>query len=181
MKINEVMTPDPACCEISDSAHKAALIMRELNVGIVPIVESELSMKLVGVVTDRDLCLKIVAEGRDPKGVKLQECMTSELVTCKPDDDMQTVLQLMQQNQVRRIPVVGEDNRIEGIVATADMVLCGEFGSEDIDETMQDISEPTFEEFEHLSHLAVTTNDGNELTSLPPQTPPSDVGQSRGL
>ncbi len=155
MKVSELMSPDPAFCVANDSALRAAVIMRELNVGIIPIIDSEKSGKLLGVVTDRDLCMKVVADGKDPKDTHLEECMTTTLVTCAPDDDIETVMHLMQENQVRRIPVVGQANRLEGIVSTADIVLCGELASEEIDETMRDISEPNIEEFEHLSHLNV--------------------------
>ncbi len=157
MKVSELMSPDPACCTMGDSAHKAAVIMRELNVGIIPVVDSEEGGKLLGVVTDRDLCMKVVADGKDPKAMHLEDCMTTAVVTCAPDDDVETVMHLMQENQVRRIPVVGKENRIEGIVSTADIVLCGELAAEEIDETMRDISEPNFEEFEHLTHLNVKT------------------------
>lgn len=173
MKISEVMTPEPACCEIEDNAQKAAIIMRELNVGIVPVVETEESRKLVGLVTDRDLCVMVVAEGTDPKGVTMADCMTTELVTCHPDDEVEKVLQLMQENQVRRIPVIDAENRIEGIVSMADMVLIGELDSEEIDETIRDISEPNFEEFEHLSHLA--SKDGNDLTNIMPPPGAADI------
>lgn len=180
MKISEVMTPDPACCVVGDSAHKAAIIMRELNVGIIPVVDSDESNKLVGLVTDRDLCMKVVAEGADPKSVHMRECMTGKLVTCKPDDDVETVLHLMQENQIRRIPVVDHTNVIQGIVSTADMVLCGELESGEIDETMRDISEPDLEEFQHLTHilapekLEVNENDGNDLVDLTGMQPPQD-------
>src|SRR6185437_88608 len=125
MKISEVMTPDPACCAVDDTAQTAAIVMRELNIGIIPVVDNETSNRLVGVVTDRDLCMDVIAEGLNPNSVLLANCMVTQVVCCRPDEDMETVLKLMQEYQVRRIPVVDEDNRIAGIVTTADMVLCG--------------------------------------------------------
>jgi CBS domain-containing protein len=170
MKINEVMTPDPACCTASDSANKAAMIMRELNVGIVPIVADGDSNQLLGVVTDRDLCMSVVAEGKDPKAIRLENCMSKELVTCTADDEVEEVLHLMQENQVRRIPVVGQDNRIQGIVSIADMVLGSDIGSEEIDETIRDISEPDLNEFKQLTHLDAAGNDGNKLLDIDEQS-----------
>lgn len=153
MNISEAMTPDPACCLPDDTVQTAAIIMRELNVGVVPVVDSEQSHKLIGLITDRDLCLSVVAAGKDARTTLVQRAMTSQLVTCKPADDVEAVLGLMQLNQVRRIPVVDDDQRLIGIVSTADIVLCGEVPSSEIDETMRDISEPTFTEFQQLSAL----------------------------
>lgn len=155
MNINDVMTPDPACCVKSDSAQKAAILMRELNVGCVPIVDSEESHLLVGIVTDRDLCLQVLAAGKDAKNTSLAECMTGELVTCLPSDDIESVAHKMQQNQIRRIPVIDDRGHLEGIVSTADIVLCGDLPSEEIDETMRDISEPNIEEFQQLSSIGM--------------------------
>lgn len=153
MKISEAMTPDPACCVVRDTVQAAAILMRELNVGVVPIVDTEESHKLVGLVTDRDLCLEVIAAGQDPKVMLLDRCMTTELVTCRPEDDVERVIELMQLNQVRRIPVVDGEGLLVGIVSTADIVLCGEVPAAEIDETIRDISEPTLAEFEQLTAL----------------------------
>ncbi|HEY9791797.1 MAG TPA: CBS domain-containing protein [Candidatus Obscuribacterales bacterium] len=153
MNISEAMTPDPACCTRGDSVQAAAIIMRELSVGVVPVIDSDDSQKLVGVVTDRDLCMDVVAEGKNPADTKVGDCMTTELITCHPNDDIEQVAHMMQQNQIRRVPVVDDDFHLKGIVSMADIVLCGDLPSEEIDETMRDISEPTFEEFQHLCAL----------------------------
>lgn len=169
MKIDEVMTSDPACCVRGDTAQKAAMIMLDLNVGVIPVLEDEDSRKLVGLVTDRDLCMEVVALGSDPSKVKLEDCMTTVLVTCHHNDDVEHVLQLMQQNQVRRIPVVDDQERIMGIVATSDMVLCADLTPEEIDETLQDISEPSLEEFQSLTGLAAM--DAKALLNIESQPP----------
>jgi CBS domain-containing protein len=166
MNISEAMTPDPACCVRNDSAQTAAIIMRELNVGVVPVVDSEESHKLVGLVTDRDLCMSIVAGGMDAKKTTLDRCMTTELITCQPEDDMEAVVHLMQQHQVRRIPVVDKENHLVGIVSMSDLVLCGDLPSEEVDETLRDISEPTLEEFQHLT--ALDRMHGGKMTPPPP-------------
>jgi CBS domain-containing protein len=158
MQISEIMTVDPACCLRTDTVQNAAILMRELNIGIVPIVSSAESHRLVGVVTDRDLCIDVVAAGKDVTVSTLEPFMTTELVTCHPDDEVESVAHLMQSNQIRRIPVVDDDFRLKGIVSTADMVLCGDLPAAEVDETMRDISEPTFDEFHKLGSLHFMDN-----------------------
>jgi len=121
MKCSEVMTKNPECCFPNDSVVKAAQLMKRLNVGPIPVVESTETGKLVGFLTDRDLALKIVAEGRDPKSTKIEEVMTRKVVTCHLDDDLQQAMDVMAENQFRRVPVVDNDNRIIGIIAQADV------------------------------------------------------------
>ena len=121
MKCSEVMTKNPECCLPNDSVVKAAQLMKRLNVGPVPIVESEETRKLVGFLTDRDLALKVVAEGRDPKSTKVEEVMTHKVVTCHLEDDLQKAMDVMAENQLRRIPVVDKSSKIIGIIAQADV------------------------------------------------------------
>lgn len=142
MKVREVMSIDPACCTRSETAERAASLMRLLDVGVIPVVDDDKNNKLVGIVTDRDLCMHVVADGRDPAAVTLDECMTDELITCSAKDDLERVLALMQKYQIRRIPVVDEKGRIEGIIATADIALNADAACEDIEETLKAISEP---------------------------------------
>jgi CBS domain-containing protein len=95
--------------------------MKSKNIGPVPIVENERTKKLVGIVTDRDLVLQIVAEGRDPKSTKAEEVMTRKVVTCHAEDDLQVALDAMSRHKLRRIPVVDSNNGIVGIIAQADV------------------------------------------------------------
>jgi CBS domain-containing protein len=120
-KCNEVMTKNPVCCLPNDSAAKAAELMKSGNIGSIPVIENEQSQKLVGIVTDRDLALKIVAGGRDAKSTEAQEVMTREVVTCLADDDLQNALDAMSAHKLRRIPVIDNNNRIVGIIAQADV------------------------------------------------------------
>ena len=120
-KCAEVMTKDPVCCLPADTSARAAQLMKEFDVGSIPVVESGPTMKLVGIVTDRDLALKVVAEGRDPNAVKVEEVMTRELVTCRAGDELQKAVGLMAERQLRRIPVVDEGGRVVGIIAQADV------------------------------------------------------------
>ena len=97
MKVKHVMTKDPRCCVPSDTAQRAATIMRDENAGLVPVVENEHSQKVVGVVTDRDLCMNIVAEGRDSRTTQVHECMTTSVVTCLSQDSVEKVTDLMRE------------------------------------------------------------------------------------
>ena len=120
-KCNEVMTKNLVCCLPNDMVAKVAQLMKSKDIGPVPIIENEQTKKLVGIVTDRDLALKIVAEGRDAKSTKAEEVMTRKVVTCRGEDDVQKALDAMSEHQLRRIPVVDNDNRIVGIIAQADV------------------------------------------------------------
>jgi signal-transduction protein with cAMP-binding, CBS, and nucleotidyltransferase domain len=94
-------------------------------------------------VTDRDLCLEVIAEGRDPLSVQVRECMTRTLVCCNPEDDIQRAVDLMCDNQVRRIPVVDQQGTIQGMVSMADIVQRSETPSSKTHETLKKVSEPT--------------------------------------
>jgi len=115
------MTKKPICCLPEDSVVTAAKLMKVKDIGSIPVVQNELTRKLVGIVTDRDLALEIVAEGRDPLATKVADVMTHGMVTCHPEDDLQVVLDAMAERQLRRIPVVDHENRIVGIIAQADV------------------------------------------------------------
>ena len=120
-KCNEVMTKNPVCCRPDDMAEKAAQLMQSENIGSIPVIEIEQTQKLVGIVTDRDLALKIVAKGQDAKSTKVEAVMTRQMVTCRAGDDLQIALDAMAEHQLRRIPIVDNDNRIVGIIAQADV------------------------------------------------------------
>jgi CBS domain-containing protein len=120
-KCNEVMTKNPVCCLPNDFVAKAAKLMKSGNIGSIPVIENEQTKKLVGIVTDRDLALKIVAEGLDAKSTKVEAVMTHKVVTCRAEDDLQKALDSMSENQLRRIPVVDNDNKVLGIIAQADV------------------------------------------------------------
>lgn len=121
MRCTEIMTSNPECCLPSDPVVKAARLMRSEDVGPIPIVTDKDSKKLTGIVTDRDLAVKVVAEGRDPNATPIEEVMTQEVITCNEDDDVKQVLNLMQKHQVRRIPVVDRNLQLLGIIAQADV------------------------------------------------------------
>jgi CBS domain-containing protein len=143
MKLRQIMTTSPACCIPDDTSIRAARIMKEMDTGIVPVVEGSASRKVVGVVTDRDLCLGVVAEGKDPKSVQVQTCMTTKVVSCEPDDDVEKALKLMRENLIRRILVVDRQGIIQGVVSLADVVRVSDATADATHETLRKVSEPT--------------------------------------
>ncbi len=134
-QIRDLMTSSPASCEASTPVVEAARQMAQQDVGPIPVVEGD---QLVGIVTDRDIVLRVVAEGRDPSSTTAQEIVSSDLVTVTPDSNLDEALQLMAQNQVRRLPVA-EGDRLVGIVAQADVARAAD--EERTGEVVQDISQ----------------------------------------
>jgi CBS domain-containing protein len=116
--IRELMTVNPRSLESGSTVTEAARLMRDEDVGIVPVTEGE---KLVGTVTDRDIAIRVVAEGKSPETVTVGEIASRELVTIDPQQDLDEALKLMAKHQVRRLPVVEEDGKLVGIVAQADV------------------------------------------------------------
>jgi predicted transcriptional regulator len=113
--------------------------MRDDNVGPVPVVSDLHEKKLLGIVTDRDLAVHVVAEGRDPKTVRVEEIMSRKLVNCKAEDDYEKALELMGKYQVRRIPVVDQNGLLVGIISQADVARrnAGQAG-----DVVEEISQP---------------------------------------
>jgi CBS domain-containing protein len=140
VKIQDVMTPDPRCVTPDALATEAACIMKEEDVGIVPVVDSS-SRRLVGVVTDRDLAIRIVAEGRDGTTTVRDVMSGGDLATLTPDADIDDAMETMASEQVRRIPVVDERGALVGIVAQADVVRKASDDSKS-ERTVERISEP---------------------------------------
>jgi len=120
-KCNEVMTKNPVCCLPSDTVSTVAGLMKSKDIGPIPIIDNEQTRTLVGILTDRDLAVKIVADGRNPKSTKAEEVMTREVVTCHAEDDLQNALDAMSGHKLRRIPVIDNNSRIVGIIAQADV------------------------------------------------------------
>ena len=116
-----MMTKDPICCLPTDTVVKAAQMMKRENIGSIPVIENEQTRKLVGIVTDRDLALKVVAQGKDAKSMLVESVMTDTLVTCQAEDEIQKALDAMSEHQLRRIPIVNKENKILGIIAQADV------------------------------------------------------------
>jgi CBS domain-containing protein len=116
--IRDLMTKNPCSIDAGKPVADAAKMMRDEDVGLAPIVDGQ---KLVGTLTDRDIAIRVVAEGKDPQSTIVREVATTRVVTVDPEQDLDEALRLMAQNQVRRLPVVEEDGRLAGVVAQADV------------------------------------------------------------
>lgn len=136
--IKEVMTPSPTTVEPGASVVEAARTMRERDTGIVPVVENG---KLIGTVTDRDIVVRLIAEGRDPSSATVREIASTDLVTVDPQQELDEGLRLMAQHKVRRLPVVEEDGRLVGIVSQADVARQEDDAR--TGEVVEQISEPS--------------------------------------
>jgi CBS domain-containing protein len=119
--INEVMTSDVRACEPNATVVEAAKLMAKEDIGPIPVVEEG---RLVGLITDRDIVVRVIAERRDPKTTTVGEIASRDLVTVSPDEDLDEALKLLAEHQVRRLPVVDGD-RLVGIVAQADIARLG--------------------------------------------------------
>lgn len=123
MKVRDAMTPDPVCCLMSDSARKVAAILCKQNVGSIPVVTDHDSRKLIGIITDRDLCCSVLAAGLDPQTTTIEKFISQHPVTCREGENLDSCEELMQERQFRRIPVVDGDGRVIGMVSQADLAL----------------------------------------------------------
>ncbi|SRR6266498_6159195 len=120
-KCRDVMTEDLVFCTPGDTVSKVAQLMKREDIGPVLIVDNEQAKTLVGIVTDRDLAIKVVGEGRDPQNTRVEDVMTRKLITCHADDNVENAMKAMAQYQLRRIPVVSENMKLVGIISQADV------------------------------------------------------------
>jgi CBS domain-containing protein len=118
----ELMSSNPRTVSPDQTIVDAARVMRDENVGLVPVVDGD---RLVGIVTDRDIAIRVVAEQQDAASTRVQEIASTDLVTVDPQQGLDEALRLMAQHQVRRLPVVEEDGKLVGIVAQADVARAG--------------------------------------------------------
>lgn len=139
-KARDIMTANPQFVTPDDSVTRAAEIMRDSDVGVVPVVEDQGSMRLAGLVTDRDIAVRVVAAGRNSSDMRTRDVMSSGIKTVRPDDDVDRVMDLMKSEQVRRIPVC-EGDRLVGIIAQADVATEGASDRKTGD-VVEKISEP---------------------------------------
>lgn len=140
MQVREIMTRDPGVCTPETRIQDVARMMVDHDCGEIPVVESDRSKRPVGVVTDRDIAVRVVAEGRDPARTVARDCMSSPVHTVTPDTEVQSACQILEQHQVRRVPVVDQRGEICGVVSQADIAT---FASErDTAEVVRSISQP---------------------------------------
>jgi CBS domain-containing protein len=141
MQVKDVMTPDPACCTADTTLPMVARMMVEHDCGEIPVVDNQSSKVPVGVVTDRDIVCRTVANGLNPLDLTAADCMTKPVVTVTSDLSVEECCQIMEAKRVRRIPVVNERGSCVGIVALADIAL--QTGKRVAGEIIKEVSEPT--------------------------------------
>ncbi len=120
-KCSDVMTREPVCCEPNDPITRVAEVMKREDVGSIPVVQGPDDRHLVGIVTDRDLVVKVLAGGRAVDRATVKDAMTPDPICCREDDEVDRAVELMEERQVRRMPVVSSDGRLSGIIAQADI------------------------------------------------------------
>ena len=134
--IRDVMSSNPCAIDADKPVAYAAKMMKQEDVGLAPVVEGD---RLVGTLTDRDIVLRVVAEGKDPQTVTAREVASTDLVTIDPQQDLDEALRLMASKQVRRLPVV-EEGRLVGVLAQAD--IAREAEEQQTGRLVEDISQP---------------------------------------
>ena len=137
--VREVMTTNPECVTEKDSIRNAAKMMVDCDCGALPVVE-ESSRKVIGMITDRDIVIRLVAHGKDTDDAKVGDAMSRGVHTVKESDSLDAVYRMMAKEQVRRVPVVGQNDEIIGIVAVADVATEDE-SDRRLAKTVEEISE----------------------------------------
>jgi CBS domain-containing protein len=141
MKIQDIMTKDPSFVTPDATVRDAAQVMKREDVGIVPVVDGQTEKRLIGLVTDRDIAIRCIADGKDGT-CRVRDVMSSDdLATCSQNDDVENVMSAMRTEKVRRIPIVDERGSLVGIVSQADVLIKTRDTSR-AGETIEEISEP---------------------------------------
>ncbi len=123
MNVLDIMTKSPAVCDPETRLTDVARMMVEHDCGAIPVVASQDEMKPIGIITDRDIVVRIVADGRSPASHVVKDAMSPSVATVHGNDSLQAALKVMQDNQVRRVPVVNEQGHVIGMLAQADIAL----------------------------------------------------------
>ena len=123
MKVRDAMTPHPVCCLMTDSAVRVAGLLCKQGVGSIPVVTDHDSRKLIGIITDRDLCCSVLAKGLDAQTTTIEKFVSRNPVACREGENLDDCEQQMQEHQVRRIPIVDGNGQVIGIVSQADLAL----------------------------------------------------------
>jgi CBS domain-containing protein len=141
MKAQDIMSSDPVCVTPDTLLNDAARLMDDRDVGMLPVVERDGSTRLVGLITDRDITVRHVAKGHKGSSCKVREAMSDDVTTCRTNDDVADVMNMMGKEQIRRIPVVDERDLLVGVIAQADIVRRVDDAMA-ADRTIQAISKP---------------------------------------
>ena len=140
MKLEDIMTPNPECIRPEDTLQEAARRMRELDVGSLPVCDND---RLAGMITDRDITVRAVADGKDPRTTTVREAMSEDLVFGFEDQDIDDAARVMEQRKIRRLVVLNRDKRMVGIVSLGDLAVESHDRAR-AGEVLHEVSEPTF-------------------------------------
>jgi CBS domain-containing protein len=143
MKAENVMTQDPACCTPETSLREVAQMMVAHDCGSIPVVENKENMRLVAMITDRDIVCRTLAQGKNPLEAKVSDAMSQPVVSAQPDSSLEECARLMEENQVRRIPIVDESGRIRGVVTQAHIARYAK--AKDVAQVVKHVSQKTEE------------------------------------
>jgi CBS domain-containing protein len=121
MKVKELMTPDAKAIWLTESLADAARLMWENDCGVLPIIKD--GRKVIGLITDRDVCMASAMRDRNPSAISVEEVMTGQVYAVNPEENIDQALQLMQQHQIRRLPVIDPEGELQGILSMNDIVL----------------------------------------------------------
>jgi CBS domain-containing protein len=135
----DVMTPDPACCTPTTTLDEVAKLMARNDCGEIPVIDT--SDQIVGVVTDRDIVCRVVADGKNPVAYTAESCMSGPVVTVRADAPLDEVIATMEKHQIRRVPVVDSQESCVGIISQADVSWAG--NSRDVGELVREVSRDT--------------------------------------
>ena len=135
----DIMTPDPACCSPHTPLDEVARMMLHNDCGEIPIVDS--NDRIIGVITDRDIVCRVVAQGKNPVGHTVASCMSSPVVTVHEDDSLDEIVSTMEHHQIRRVQVVSDGGGCAGIIAQADVARMGP--KREIAELLREVSQQT--------------------------------------
>jgi CBS domain-containing protein len=155
MQVKDLMTHNPACCTPSTSLQEVARMMVDCNCGEIPVVDSLDSMQPIGAITDRDITCRTIAKGLNPLTMTTESCMTRPCITISEDASIDECCQLMEENLIRRVPVVDASGRCCGIVSQADLATTVDRVAAEV---LRHVSQPTTE-----SSLVASTRHRNSL------------------
>lgn len=138
MKVKEIMTENPSVCDLNESLAEAAKTMWDADCGVLPVLKD--GREVVGLITDRDICMALAMRDSNPAAVSAEEILSGDIYSVAPEDEIDKALQVMQEHQVRRLPVINPEGELEGILSMNDIVLrAPDIRSEDVVDTYKAI------------------------------------------
>ena len=141
----DIMTPNPACCSLNTTLDEVAKMMLQHDCGEIPIIDT--NDCVIGVITDRDIVCRAVAQGKNPIGYTVESCMSSPVVTVQEDDTLDDIVLTMERYQIRRVPVISDGGICAGIIAPADLARVGP--KREVAELVREVSQPTGRASQH--------------------------------